>query len=254
MPYHVHIIPTRTDNYTFFLIKNDTQDVLIVDPGESKKALDYIQAEKLNVQGILLTHHHKDHLDGVRAIVGEHKAPVICSNFDASRIKFATRAVDFDEHIEAGSFKLQTMDLRGHTMGLVGYFHPESKSLFCGDAVFSLGCGRMFEGTPDLFTESLKKVTVLPDNTNIFCTHEYTLANLNFCSSLETSDLLDLDNAKQTIETRLQEFGRSVPTTVEFEKRHNPFLKVFDPEFLLALKKESPSEGFAYLRTLKDNF
>lgn len=212
----VQLIPILSDNYVFIL-SNSKGEALLVDPGEALKPLEVIKKQGLQLKGILATHHHADHIGGIREILQHWKVPVYAPEKNREQIT-ATRYVHNNETFEIAGFKINTISLPGHTLGITAYWLPEEKWLFSGDVLFGLGCGRLFEGSFEQGFESLQKIKTLDPETKIFCTHEYTSHNLRFCKTLNT-------NNEQLTQYENKLKIPSVPLTLKNELLANPFLR-----------------------------
>ncbi|WP_413557324.1 hydroxyacylglutathione hydrolase [Bdellovibrio sp. HCB209] len=243
----VELIPIFEDNYVFCLIDHDNQEALVIDPGEASKTSQFLKDNGLKLTGVLLTHHHNDHIGGVRSLVTEHPAPVIAPKKNKTQIGAADTWVAEGERVQLGPFNFEVLELPGHTLGHVAYWEPKLKWLFSGDVLFGLGCGRIFEGTYEQAYESLQRFKKLPMETLIYCTHEYTEANLNFCNMLSnldnspiTGDSEELEMYANQLHSRREMDLPSVPLKLSVEMRVNPFLLA-----------KSVSQ-FSYLRDLRN--
>lgn len=262
----VHQIPAFNDNY-FWLIQPDTNstDTYIVDPGAAKPVNDYINTHRLQLKGILLTHHHHDHIDGARELRETYQIPIYGP--DSPRIPQVTHFLAEGDQLNLGPITAKVIALPGHTLDHIAYFidspaidsSVEAPLLFSGDTIFAAGCGRLFDGTAALLYASLQKIAALPENTLIYAAHEYTLSNLAFALHMEP-DNEDL-KTRSNIETRKREQGlATLPTQVFLEKRTNPFLRCHIDSFRLNVEqktgKKLPTavEIFTNLRLIKDNF
>jgi hydroxyacylglutathione hydrolase len=237
------------DNYTYILSWD--HEAFVVDPGEGKSVYALLSEEKLKLQNILITHYHEDHTGGIDYLVKKTEAHVIGP--DDPRIPGLEQTVADKEELIFGPFSIEVLATPGHTKPHIVYFFRDLHLLFSGDLLFAGGCGRLFEGTPAEMWHSLEKVIALPDDTLIYCGHEYTLNNLQFALSIEPHN--------QAVQKRLEEAQASVaegrptvPTTLALEKATNPFLRVQDPPLQKALgtKERDPAAIFAQIRTLKD--
>lgn len=227
----IHILPLLTDNYAYVIEQNST--AMVIDPGEAAPVLGFLKTKNLRLTHILCTHHHGDHVAGVPELKTQTGARVIGSAADHYRLPFLDILVK-DGNITEG---LHVIETPGHTQGHICYYSPTMKALFAGDTLFSLGCGRLLEGTADQLWGSLQKLIALPDETNLYAGHEYTASNARFCLSL------DPDNeALQKRAAHIQTIKPTYPVSMATEKQTNIFLKA-----------KSPAE-FAELRALKDKF
>ncbi|MEK2688455.1 hydroxyacylglutathione hydrolase [Bdellovibrio sp. GT3] len=243
----VELIPIFEDNYVFCLIDQDNQEVLVVDPGEAAKTSQFLKENNLKLKGVLLTHHHNDHIGGVSALVSEHPAPIFAPAKNKNQIGKADTWVTEGESVKLGPFNFEVLELPGHTLGHVAYWEPKLKWLFSGDVLFGLGCGRIFEGTYDQAYTSLQRFKKLPSETLVYCTHEYTEANLRFCKMLSnldnspiTGDSEELEMYENQLLSRREMDLPSVPLKLAVELNVNPFLLA-----------KSVSQ-FTYLRDLRN--
>lgn len=259
----VHIIPLKafSDNYIWVIFSPDNRKVAVVDPGDSRPVIKFLEDNKLTLDSILITHYHNDHIGGVQELKDRYQCHVYASKHD--KLAFADTELDEGDQISLfeDSYHFSILHLPGHTMGHIGYYGTANGRdlIFCGDTLFRVGCGRMFEGTPQIFYQSLQKLAQLPPNTLVYCTHEYTMANIAFAKSIEPNnpDLLELEgNCRQL---RAQD-TETLPSTIESELKTNPFLRCSKPSVIQAGEHaeskslSDPVETFATIRRLKDNF
>jgi len=250
-------IPLLRDNYGYLIVCEKTKNAAIVDPSEADPVLTRIEQEQVPLQAILNTHHHRDHTGGNEGILAKHKAEVYGHKSDSGRIHGLSRGVDEGDEIQIGELKGAVFFIPGHTTGHVAYLFENN--LFCGDTLFTAGCGRLFEGTPEQMQSSLKKLMVLPDNTKVYCGHEYTESNLRFAMSVEPKNpkLVSRFERVQGLRAR----GTStVPSTIEEEKQTNPFLRWDSKEIQAHVKAANgttrldPVSVFTAVRKMKDSF
>lgn len=238
----VIMIPIFNDNYVFVIRHTDLKTCVVVDPGDAKPVQDYLSKHKLTLEAILLTHHHDDHIGGALELKEHWNVPVYAPLKNKTQISFATNyLVDKDSlSLLRNNLNLKVSELPGHTLGHIAYFEPNEKRLFSGDVLFGLGCGRVFEGTFAQAFESLQTIKSLPDETLVYCTHEYTETNLRFCKKLESTD--QLSNYENSLMKKRNAHLPSVPLSLEVEKNVNPFLVAQDLErftFLRELRNRS---------------
>ena len=228
------VVPLRAfkDNYVWTLRQG--RHAAVVDPGEARPVLDYLASEGLGLAAILATHHHQDHVGGVAGLLERHPCPVYGPRGEP--IATLTRAVAGGDTVtipELG-LSLEVLDIPGHTRAHIAYYG--AKLLFCGDTLFACGCGRVFEGTPAQLHASLEKLAALPDDTLVYCGHEYTLANIGFARLVEPGNPQLL--AREASDAKLRERGLpTVPSTIGREKATNPFLRVREPAVVDAASK-----------------
>ncbi len=248
-------IPAFSDNYIWVL--HDDQQAIVVDPGESAGVQGFLQQHGLKLHTILVTHHHADHIGGVAELKQRHHCQVIAPA-DA-RIPMSDHTVNDNDRlaVASGLFQGRVMHVPGHTLTHVAY--AGEGVLFCGDTLFSIGCGRLFEGTPEQMLASLKRLSALPDTTLVCCAHEYTLNNIDFALHVLPGHP-GLLAYQQVVKQRLAAGEPSLPSTIGTEKALNPFLNCHRPEIRAAAEKycgkplASEAAVFACLRQWKDHF
>lgn len=258
-------IPIFENNYVW-IIKPDpvAAFVYIVDPGEAGPVINYLHHHQVTPAAILITHRHKDHIGGVSEIANRWPIPVYGP--DSPAIPQVTHKLKAGDTLFIGDWRAEVIAVPGHTSEHIAYFMRLNSSsevdlapaLFCGDALFAGGCGRMFDGPADLMWNSLCKLAALPDNTRIFCAHEYTLANLAFALVVEPENLAIRERLTLTRAQRAQ--GQiTLPSTISEEKRTNPFLRCHLPgakSFAYSGNDENltAAQIFASLRRIKDDW
>ncbi len=248
-------LPLLHDNYSFILHHALSNQTVVVDPAEASAVLALCKQRDWTLTHIWNTHHHGDHTGGNLALKDATGAQVIGSAQDAKRIPGLDIALAHGAEFLFADLPVQVIDVSGHTLGHIAFFLPSLPALFCGDALFSLGCGRMFEGTAPQFWESLRRIKALPDATMIYCAHEYTTSNLAFARHMDPQNATLADRGER-IELMRADGLATVPCLLGDEKATNPFLRADDPVFMaqLGMAERSPVEVFAHLRTAKDHF
>lgn len=260
--FNVTAIAAFSDNYIWAISGENSDKVAIVDPGDAEVCLRYLKENFLQLADILITHHHTDHIGGIKTLVEfaasqGYKVNVytpINNNIDHS-----TKSVKEGDKIDLPylELSLDVVDVPGHTLGHIAYY--TAGALFCGDTLFSGGCGRLFEGTPKQMLHSLEKLISLPDHTKVYCAHEYTQANLDFALTVEPSNFELIDYYNQVNEKRAQNIS-TIPTTILQEKTINPFLRTNQDEIYdsaLAFDAncvKDQEDVFRVIRKMKDNF
>jgi len=246
-------IPAFQDNY-IWLLDNQQGHCIIVDPGEAAPVLGYLAQQQLQPDAILLTHHHHDHTGGVAEIVAQYPNLIVIGPQETAE-KGNTRTVIAGEKVEILGLSFDVLATPGHTLGHVSYY--SAPYLFCGDTLFSAGCGRLFEGTAEQMFESFQQIAALPDETLVCCAHEYTLSNLKFAHSI----LPENQQIKSYLEsvTALRSKGLfSLPTKLHLERQINLFLRCDDVDLQRKLDFNTPPSSlhhiFAELRLRKDLF
>ncbi len=257
MPLTIQAIPALNDNYIWAITDVSAKVVLIVDPGDAKPVRAFLQEQGLTLVGILITHHHWDHTNGVAALAAEYKVPV----FGPGREKIAalTHPLQDNDSVIVGDFplRLHALTIPGHTLDHIAYY--SRGYVFCGDTLFAAGCGRLFEGTAMQFFTSLQKLAALPDETKIYCAHEYTLSNLHFAAHVEPSNEKIKMRIEQVTAVRQKNLP-SLPSTLREEKDTNPFLRCTSAELITQVEKfaglslTDPLQVFTQLRRWKDGF
>lgn len=246
-------IPAFQDNYIWALVDDDRR-CIIVDPGESAPVLQVIEENGWHPQAILLTHHHNDHVGGVPDLVAAFPHLVVYGPAE-TQDKGTTQVVEEGENILILGYEFSVFATPGHTSGHLCFY--SKPYLFCGDTLFSGGCGRLFEGTPAQMYQSLQKINALPDDTLICCAHEYTLGNMKFAASILPDDLAILDYYQKVKELRAKN-QKTLPVILKNEREINLFLRTDDIDLINKINQETklqqPEQRFAWLRSKKDNF
>ena len=249
-------IPALKDNYVWAIIDPAQHTAWVVDPSEAKPVNEFLTQHQLTLTGILITHHHWDHTGGIAELISHYPVPVFAPAKE--NIVGVTHQVHEGDEIKiTPSFSLQVLEIPGHTLGHVAYYAPGI--IFCGDTLFAAGCGRVFEGTMEQMYSSLQKIASLPDDTNIYCAHEYTLNNLRFAKLVEPNNQ-DIDERMKRVEAMRQQHKPSLPSTLKEEKATNPFLRCHQPEIVANLKRRTNLQSihsidiFSQLREWKDKF
>ncbi|KKC97872.1 hydroxyacylglutathione hydrolase [Photobacterium halotolerans] len=246
-------IPAFSDNY-IWLIQGPDNRCVVVDPGDATPVLDCLNTSNLTLEAILITHHHHDHVGGISELKRAFPACKIVGP-GAEAIPGLTQSVEDGDQVDIFGERFMVLGLPGHTSGHIAYVGDGK--LFCGDTLFSAGCGRLFEGTAAQMYNSLQKLTALPDETEVFCAHEYTSSNLAFALVAE-QDNPHLQRYREEVSQRRARGISTIPTTLGLEKRVNPFLRCDQPSIKKAVSdkavNDSDLETFAALRRWKDNF
>jgi len=237
----IKIIKCLKDNYSYLIIDEIKNNACVVDPSESKPIIDFIENSNIKLEYILNTHHHYDHVGGNLELKKKYNSKVIGFKEDRHRIPEIDILVEDNQIWKKDNFEAKIYHIPGHTTGHIAYHFIKEKKIFTGDTLFSLGCGRIFEGTYEQMFNSLNKIKTLPKDTEIFCGHEYTLQNSNFCLAYD-SENLKLKNQIKIIKEKLKDGLPTIPTVLNDEMECNIFLKAKD------------LKSFSKLRDLKDNF
>ena len=254
-------IPAFKDNY-IWLVHNG-RHAIIVDPGDAEPVIACLNKLNLILTTILITHHHSDHIAGVAALLAAYAGITVYAP-KLEQYAFAHIAVAEPETIVLSDFnlKLNVLDLPGHTLGHIAYYastnagKPDAPNyLFCGDTLFGAGCGRLFEGTPAQMLASLQKLAQLPPETQVYCTHEYTLHNISFALSLEPNNRALLARQQATLALRQQQHP-SLPSTIALELASNPFLRCHSSEIqaTLDLRNAPELQVFTRMRAMRNHY
>lgn len=257
--FKVDAVPALSTNY-IWMIRHPYEGVVIIDPGESEPVFEYLKRHKTRPVAILVTHHHPDHCGGVMDIVAQYDIPVYGGAAEELTIDGITHPVKDRQHVEVPELNLNfyVMAVPGHTLGHVAYY--DTPWLFCGDTLFSGGCGRIFEGTANQLYHSLQSLATLAHHTKVFCGHEYTAANLSFAKQVEPHNTY-IDDYQTQVEAWLDKGEPSLPSTIGIERNVNPFLRCQDSGIIEAVQQHQPKLDpndpvavFKVLREWKDAF
>jgi hydroxyacylglutathione hydrolase len=253
-------VPAFKDNYLWLI--HDGVHAAVVDPGDGQPILDALRAHGLTLTAILLTHHHADHIGGVPQLLAEYSVPVYGPRND--HIAAVTHPLGEGDRVQVPglALELSVLDVPGHTLGHIAYVRetPGAHWLFCGDTLFGGGCGRLFEGTPAQMAASLAKLAALPEDTLVYCAHEYTLSNLRFAEAVEPGN--------RALQMRLEADSKArgtnlptIPSNIAIENATNPFLRATEPAIIDSLVAAgrlqpgaTPVAAFAALREWKNVF
>lgn len=251
----VHQFPCLSDNYGYLIHDPDAGVTATIDTPEVEPINAALKETGWNLTHILNTHHHFDHAGGNEALKEQWHCTIVGSRDDAERIPGIDIMVGDGDTFEFGHHEVKVFDVSGHTIGHIAFYFAEAEKLFCGDALFALGCGRLFEGTPDQMWTSLQKLAALPDATGVYCAHEYTQANAAFALSVEPQNGALQQRAKD-IDALRADHRPTVPSTIGLEKETNPFLRPMSPDLQANLNMTGADlvEVFAETRRRKDNF
>jgi hydroxyacylglutathione hydrolase len=220
----IELIPCLRDNYCVLLRESRSGASVAIDAPEFKPIEDALAAKKSGLSDIFITHHHSDHTGGCLALQDVYGCRITGPAVEAERIPGLSESVSEGSNLSFAGFEVQVLETPGHTLGHVSYYFPSLKTVFTGDTLFALGCGRLFEGDAQMMHASLQKIAALPDETAIYCGHEYTLANARFAVSIEPENQALADRLKK-IEAQRAKGEPTLPTSVALEKQTNPFLR-----------------------------
>jgi hydroxyacylglutathione hydrolase len=248
-----------SDNYIFLLHDRQQNIAAVVDPAEAEPVLKKLNELQAKLVTIFNTHHHHDHVGGNQQLMQKFPEVTVYGGVeDRGRIPGQQVFLQEGSRVEFAGKIGEVFFIPGHTRAHIAYYFPpeqpgESGELFCGDTLFAGGCGRLFEGTPKQMVDSLSKLSALPDNTRVWCAHEYTLKNLQFALTVD-SDNTDLQRRYDEVKAYRSQGEATVPSLLGVEKRTNPFLRYSQPALQLAVKSSDPVQTFARLRGMKDKF
>ena len=248
-------IPLLSDNYSYIITDTNTKTTGCIDPSVAKDVVNILKKQGIGLDFILNTHHHHDHVGGNKELKEIYNCKIIGCYNDQKRIPGIDIKLKDNENYNIGDSLFKVISTPGHTIGHICFYFMDQNFLFCGDTVFSLGCGRLFEGSYEQMTDSILKIRSLPDCTKIFCGHEYTESNAKFAEFLDSGD--DLLKKKISKIKRDRSVSKpTIPSILKEEKMLNPFMKFDNPQYLDSIKIENISdvENFKKIRIMKDNF
>lgn len=249
-------ISALTDNYIWVISSNSQAGVTIVDPGDARPVINHLEKHGLKLNGILVTHHHADHIGGIPELIQHYGNIPIYGPANESIATINHPLTDnLNFNLPDTDIMVKVIFVPGHTLGHLAYLIENH--LFCGDTLFSVGCGRLFEGSPSQMVHSLAKFKSLASNTLVYPAHEYTLSNIAFALNFEANNQI-LINYKTWCEDKRRQKQPTLPTNIGLEKQINPFLRISDPQIQQQLsiitKTNNEVMNFALLRELKDKF
>lgn len=251
----IHQFMCHSDNFGVLVHDPETGLTASIDAPEEVPIRAALDEKGWKLTHILTTHHHGDHVEANAALKEAFAVEIIGPKAEADRIPGIDRTVEEGDTIDFAGHRIEVIATPGHTLGHVSYFFPDDGVLFAADTLFALGCGRVFEGTPEQMWNSLAKLRALPDSTIVYCGHEYTLANARFAVTVDP-DNLSLTARARDVEALRSANKPTLPTTIGEEKVTNPFLRPDDPGIraLLGLRDATDAEVFAEIRARKDRF
>ena len=255
MPLQIVTLPCLADNYAFLLHDPASGATAVVDAPDPSPILLALKARSWQLTDILITHHHWDHIDGVSALVEATGAQTWGNTADADRLPPLDHALNDGDNVVIGTETGEMMAVSGHTVGHVAFHFPESSAVFTADSLMALGCGRLFEGTPEMMYSSLQRLTALPPETLVCSGHEYTATNAKFALTIDP-DNPALISRSRDVDTARAEGRPTVPSTLREELDTNPFLRAHDPQIRCNLGMETADDVaiFAEIRARKDRF
>jgi len=253
------IVPIRAfkDNYIWMIVDEIANKAFVVDPGDATPVIEALNYSPYTLSGILVTHHHRDHTGGIEDLLSyAGNIPVYGSQLSTNST--ISHPVKEGSEVTLSNFKFKVMEIPGHTLDHIA-FYIDSILIFSGDTLFSAGCGKIFEGTPEMMFNSLNKISQLNDKTQLYCGHEYTLSNLKFAQLVEPSNS-DILNRIERTKMMMESTGCSLPSTLGDERFFNPFLRCAISDVINAAENDArkklsnPLQVFAYLRNWKNTF
>jgi hydroxyacylglutathione hydrolase len=253
MPAQTHLFPCLQDNYGVLLHDSATGATAAIDAPEASAIEAALAAKGWRLTDILVTHHHADHTGGIAELKTRHRCRVVAPHAEAARIPLVDATVREREKVAVGSLQGVVYETPGHTAGHISYFFAADKLAFVGDTLFSIGCGRVIEGTPEMMWQSLLKLRSLPEDTSIYCGHEYTQANIRFAKTIEP-DNAALSAREKEVDKLRAERKPTIPSTLAHEKAANPFLRADLPDIAksVGLAGKPAWEVFAEIRARKN--
>jgi hydroxyacylglutathione hydrolase len=255
MPAETRLFLCLKDNYGVLLHDPDSGATAAIDAPEATPIEAALKETGWTLTDILVTHHHADHTDGIRALKDKYKCRIVAPAAEAGKIPAVDETVRQGDKVTVGKLSANVIETPGHTAGHITYWFHADKLVFAGDTLFSIGCGRVIEGTPEMMWASLLKLRDLPDDTKVYCGHEYTAANIKFAQTIEPSNKA---LAARAAEAARQIAARkpTIPTTIGAEKKENPFLRADIPEVAagIGMAGQPAAQVFAEIRARKNKF
>jgi hydroxyacylglutathione hydrolase len=255
MPAETRLFLCLKDNYGVLLHDPDTGATAAIDAPEAGPIEEALEATGWNLTDILVTHHHHDHTAGIVTLKRKYGCRVVAPAKEAAKIPEVDRTVHEGETVKVGSLAANVIDTPGHTLGHIAYWFHADKLAFVGDTLFSIGCGRVIEGTPEMMWHSLTKLRDLPNDTEIYCGHEYTAANIKFALTIDRNNPV-LEARAAQVERLIAEGEPTIPVTIGDEKLANPFLRADVPDLAvdIGMAGRPAAEVFAEIRARKNKF
>lgn len=252
---NVHQIPARKDNYIYILDDPNLDHCAAIDATDFEKIKNYCDSRQKKLSTLFITHHHDDHISAITRLKKLYNCAVYGFIKDQHRIPNINHPIQDLDTVSYGPHKLTVFETPGHTLGHISYYDPTYKRLFCGDVVFRFGCGRLFEGSPQMMLATLQKLRALPDDTLIYCAHEYTMSNLEFCLDLEPQNQ-PLKKIQQELLHLRSQNKATVPFSLGEQKQLSAFLRWDDPKLkeLLGSLTLTDLETFTEVRTRRNSW
>jgi hydroxyacylglutathione hydrolase len=255
MPAEVRLFRCLKDNYGVLLHDSETGATASIDAPEATPVEAALRETGWRLSDILVTHHHADHTDGIRALKEKYKCRVTAPAGEAAKIPSVDDTLREGDTVKLGNLSANVIETPGHTLGHIAYWFRADRLAFVGDTLFSIGCGRVIEGTPAQMWDSLKKLRDLPEDTQFYCGHEYTLANIKFALSVDKDNPVLAAREAQALR-QIDEGQPTIPVTIGDEKLANPFLRADVPDLAadIGMAGKPAAEVFAEIRTRKNRF
>jgi len=255
MPLEIITLPCLSDNYAYLLHDAKSGRTALVDAPEAAAVKSALAAHGWGLDAILLTHHHYDHIDGVEELRSAYGASVYGASADTDRLPHLDQALDYGARFDLFGEEVQVLDVSGHTIGHIAFYLPQSAAVFTADSLMALGCGRLFEGAPEMMWESLNRLMALPPQTMVYSGHEYTQSNARFAITIEP-DNTQLQLRIDEIDEKRAKSEATVPSLLQLELDTNPFLRAHLDEVKTEISMEGvdSADVFAEIRRRKDNF
>jgi hydroxyacylglutathione hydrolase len=253
MPAQTYLFSCLSDNYGVLLHDPESGATAAIDAPEAGPVEAALKAKGWRLTDILVTHHHADHTGGIPELKANHRCRVVAPHAEAARIPLVDETVRENDKVRVGGLEANVIETPGHTSGHISYVFPADKLAFVGDTLFSIGCGRVIEGTMEMMWQSLLKLRGLPDDTRIYCGHEYTVANVRFARTIEPANTA-LAAREKEVEKLVAAHAPTIPSTLGEEKAANPFLRADVPEVAksLGLTGKPAWQVFAEIRERKN--
>jgi hydroxyacylglutathione hydrolase len=255
MPAEIRLFRCLSDNYGVLLHDSESGATAAIDAPEAEPVEAALKATGWKLTDILVTHHHADHTAGIEPLKAKYKCRVVAPAAEAERIGGVDETVREGDKVKVGKLSGNVIETPGHTSGHISFWFPDNKVAFVGDTLFSIGCGRVIEGTPGMMWRSLVKLRDLPDDTEIYCGHEYTAANIKFARTIEPDNPV-LGAREAQVRQLIEEGAPTIPVTIGDEKLANPFLRADVPEVAagIGMAGKEASQVFAEIRARKNKF
>jgi hydroxyacylglutathione hydrolase len=247
MGLHVERIPTFGDNYTYLLMCEETRDAAIVDAPEFDPVVRRVEASDCTITHVLSTHHHPDHSMANPQLAERYGAPVLGHHSDEGRLPGLTEGLEEGDTVTIGRQTARILFIPAHTRGHIAYVFDEARAVFSGDTLFAGGCGRLFEGTPEMMFDAMRKLGALPDDTRVFCGHEYTEGNLRFAAHVEPENAAIREKLERVLKIRARAAAdwhdagpdeMTIPSTIGEEHATNPFMRAPDAAVLGRVRQQ----------------